>query len=87
MEKDKKIFSDSEIAEGFKEWQGMPEFSLDDLTPFHTIMIHFANKQDMEKFAELIQQSITMKTKSRWFPKNSHKSRSAASRYINESEK
>ena len=51
-----------------KEWQGMPEFSQEDLTPIASVLIHFATPGDMQAFAELIGQKLTRKTKSVWYP-------------------
>ena len=52
-----------------EEWQGMPEFVQEDLSPFKTIMIHFESKEAVESFAELVDQIITVRTKSIWYPK------------------
>lgn len=51
------------------EWKGMPEFNQDDAGAYRSIIIHFANPEDIKKFAELISQNITDKTKYLWFPK------------------
>lgn len=50
-------------------WGGMPEFIQDDLTPFKTIHVHFDNQEHVDKFAELVGQKITPKTKFIWYPK------------------
>ena len=52
-----------------KDWQGMPEFVQDDLTPFKEINLKFRNREDMEVFMVLLDQVFTMETKSIWFPK------------------
>ena len=52
-----------------EEWQGMPEFVQEDKMPFRTIYVHFENQQDLEEFAELVDQRITSKTKFIWYPK------------------
>ena len=52
-----------------KEWQGMPEFNSDDLTPHRQITISFNSEKDIQRFSELIEQTITKKTKSLWYPK------------------
>ena len=52
-----------------KEWQGMPEFKQDDLTPHRQLIISFNNDKDIQRFSELIEQTITKKTKSLWYPK------------------
>lgn len=51
-----------------QEWKGMPEFVQEDLTSFKSIIVHFRNQEDMDKFAELMKQKITFKRKSLWYP-------------------
>jgi ParB-like chromosome segregation protein Spo0J len=51
------------------EWEGMPEFENEDLTPNKQIIISFKNQEDVDSFSKLIKQNITDKTKSLWFPK------------------
>jgi hypothetical protein len=51
------------------EWEGMPEFENEDLTPHRQIIISFKNDDDINSFSKLIKQNITDKTKSLWFPK------------------
>jgi len=51
------------------EWSGMPEFNNDDLSPKRQIIISFKKDEDVELFAKLINQELTTKTKSVWFPK------------------
>lgn len=50
------------------EWQGMPAFEQDDLTPVKQITINFARAEDVTTFARLLEQNITMSTKSVWYP-------------------
>jgi hypothetical protein len=50
------------------EWQGMPEYKHQDLTPFKTIYVHFNNKEDLKAFATLVNQTITCDTDSIWYP-------------------
>jgi len=52
-----------------KEWEGMPEFEQEDLTSMKSIIVHFANQGDIDTFSELVEQKITEKTRSIWFPK------------------
>jgi|TARA_R110002167_G_scaffold92164_2_gene247637 hypothetical protein len=52
-----------------KEWVGMPEYKQEDNPTFKTISMHFRNKEDYEEFAKLIEQPLTKKTKSTWFPR------------------
>jgi hypothetical protein len=49
------------------EWQGMPEFE-NGRPDERTIVIHFQTEKDVAVFARLIEQSITTKTKSLWYP-------------------
>jgi ParB-like chromosome segregation protein Spo0J len=50
-------------------WQGMPDFIQEDKEGFHQVIVHFETEQDMNNFAELVQQKITIKTKYIWHPK------------------
>jgi hypothetical protein len=49
-------------------YQGMPEFIQEDQTPFKTIRIHFETQEDVDKFAELVGQQITPKTRHIYYP-------------------
>jgi len=51
-----------------KEWKDMPEFIQKDLTSYRKINIHFRNEEDIKIFSDLINQKITPKQKSLWFP-------------------
>ena len=62
-------------------WRDMPEFISNDLTSARAIKIHFRNAEDVERFAELIEQKITPKQKSLWFPEMP-KRRKAHLRYL-----
>ena len=50
-----------------KEWQGMPEFEMEDLTSFRKIVVHFRSQKDIAEFAKLIKQKVT-KAPSLWYP-------------------
>ena len=52
----------------YDEWLGMPSYFSEDLTGWKSLLVHFANPADMEAFARLLDQSITPKTKSIWYP-------------------
>lgn len=56
-----------------EEWQGMPEFISKDLTSHRKITVHFRNDEDVEQFAKLINQAITPKQPSLWFPEMAHR--------------
>ena len=49
-------------------WKGMPEYKSEDLMPFKTIYVHFENRKDMDAFAKLLNQTITLDTQSIWYP-------------------
>ena len=52
-----------------EEWQGMPEFVQEDLSPYKTIMVHFESEEAVKSFAKLVDQKLTVQTKSIWYPK------------------
>lgn len=54
------------------EWVGMPEFVQEKKEPFTKITIRFETEEDLKAFAKLIDQNLTPKTKSIWFPFKSH---------------
>ena len=58
--------SSEEVAA--EHWHGMPEFKQDDKMPYRTIYVHFENEENAQRFAMLVKQTITEKTKSIWFP-------------------
>jgi|APCry1669193181_1035450.scaffolds.fasta_scaffold227746_1 hypothetical protein len=60
---------ETEDDEWKKHWVGMPEFTQEKNLPFKTLYLHFRNAEDYEEFAKLIDQSLTKKTKSIWYPK------------------
>jgi hypothetical protein len=58
-----------DIGESWEEaWKGMPEFVQEDLSPYKSIYVHFENREDVEKFAKLVAQTITMNTRAIWYP-------------------
>ena len=73
-----------EKKEWEKEWQGMPEFIQDDLSSYRKIIIHFRSDEDVKKFSQLIDQPITPKQPSLWYPKLDVR-RYAHLRYVDES--
>jgi len=66
--------TDSSEKEWKKMWVGMPEFNQKENPPFKTVYVHFRNKEDFDKFCKLYktavdeEQTITVKTKSMWYP-------------------
>jgi hypothetical protein len=58
-----------ECKEAWEEhWQGMPEYKSENLTSLTSIIVHFASIDDLKAFAKLINQPITSKTQSIWYP-------------------
>lgn len=64
-----------------EHWKGMPEYVSQDLTPFKTVYVHFDKREDMQAFAALVGQTITLDTKSIWYPR-AEIGRIADKRYI-----
>lgn len=62
------LFDKDEAAPWHDHWVGMPEFVQDDLTPYKSVIVHFANSQDMADFARLVEQRVTVRTQSLWYP-------------------
>lgn len=52
-----------------KHWVGMPEFVQEHNLPYKKIFVSFRTKEDYEEFARLIDQNLSEKTKSIWYPK------------------
>jgi hypothetical protein len=50
-------------------WRGMPAFEQRDLSPVKTIHVHFASEADVQAFATLVGQPLTMRTRYIWYPK------------------
>lgn len=55
-----------------KEWEGMPEFIQDKKEPFSKIIVRFETEENLKEFANKINQNLTPKTKSIWYPFKSH---------------
>lgn len=63
---------DEDFRLAWQEWRGMPEFSHEDLAPFSSVLVHFANRDDMKAFEKLVGQRLSgaqRKTQSIWYPK------------------
>uniref|UniRef100_A0A6C0JTQ8 Uncharacterized protein n=1 Tax=viral metagenome TaxID=1070528 RepID=A0A6C0JTQ8_9ZZZZ len=52
-----------------KYWINMPEFVQEDKPPHRRIILNFRSEDDYQNFAKLIEQNLTEKTKSIWYPK------------------
>ena len=56
---------------GSDEWKNMPEFVQEKKNEIR-IVVRFRNEEDLNTFAKLIDQKLTLKTKSIWYPYKSH---------------
>lgn len=52
-----------------EEWDGMPEFEQEDEKPFHSIKVHFLDKEKLNNFSKLIGQEINENTTYIYHPK------------------
>lgn len=82
MTKQTKLFDEENFYE--EHWNDMPEFHQEDLTSYRKIIVHFRNDEDVEEFAKLVDQKITPKLPSLWFPKMDKRIRTNKA-YIDES--
>ena len=63
------FFNLDDFSKWKKEWIGMPEFIQEDLNPVQQIIVSFATEEDVQEFAKFIDQKLTNKTQSIWYPK------------------
>jgi ParB-like nuclease family protein len=50
------------------EWSGMPDYSQGDQSAYRQIIVNFPDARAVKAFAALIEQQVTDKTRSLWFP-------------------
>lgn len=74
-----------DINEQIKEqyWFDMPEFVQLKQEPYAEIRIRFASEEDLQEFAQIIDQKLTQKTKSIWHPQLV-RGLNAGNRYVSE---
>jgi hypothetical protein len=51
-----------------EHWVGMPEFEQEDDDAYQTIVVHFDDEDAVTRFGELMEQTVTNKTKWIWYP-------------------
>jgi len=68
-EDEKKSLEEDESKEWKNLWKGMPEFDQENNPPYKKLIISFRSKEDYDEFAKLVDQALTEKTKSIWYPK------------------
>ena len=66
------LFNTDDLDIAKQEWKDMPEFVQTKQKPYSSIIIRFATKEDLTAFSELIEQKLTNRTKSIWYPFRSH---------------
>lgn len=58
-----------ELEESWRaEWQNMPEYVQQDLTPWKSLLVHFASREDLLIFAQLTGQHLNSDTVFMWYP-------------------
>ena len=62
------LFDESEKEPEATDWEDMPEFKQENTGAYRRIIISFMTKEAVEVFEKLVQQRITDKTKSIWYP-------------------
>jgi ParB-like chromosome segregation protein Spo0J len=55
-------------TDAYEEWQGMPEYEQEAVKPFKTIQVHIESEEALKELSDLLQQTITDKTKYINFP-------------------
>ena len=68
-----------------EHWVGMPEYVSNDITPYKTLMVHFKSPEDYRTFENLVEQTLTDRTKFIWYPKVDHAVMVGVYRYSDES--
>jgi hypothetical protein len=69
QEGEQTLFGDlDQFALWWAEWRGMPEFVQEDLEPWKSLIVHFESRADMEAFSKLVNQTLTYRTRSIYFP-------------------
>jgi len=64
------LFNEEVKEDWEKEWLDMPEFVQENEGAYKQLIVSFRNEEDLKTFLKLINQKITKKTKSIWFPQD-----------------
>ena len=66
------LFSEEDVVTWKREWQNMPEYSVEDLAPQFQVIVNFSCAEDVEAFGKLVGQTVKAtvgrQLKSIWFP-------------------
>ena len=57
------------MTDAYAEWKNMPEFVQEAKPPFAKVIVKFHSQEDLDEFALVLDQIVTTKTKSIWYPK------------------
>lgn len=66
------------------EWEGMPEYLQEKNMGVKSLVVHFKTEDDVRKFADTINQTVTMNTRSIFFPE-AEREKAIDKRYVSES--
>jgi len=82
-----RLLPNLEDTDAANEWTGMPEFVQEDRECYQTIIVRFASKKDVHKFAKRLKRNITPRTKYLWIGKPPVKGHATVEerKYIDES--
>lgn len=68
------LFGEEITENNWKDhWLGMPEFNQEKKEPYAKVIFRFENEDDLNEFSKLINQKLTHKTKSSWYPFKPHR--------------
>lgn len=62
------LFGDVTSGNVDDEWNEMPEYTSEDETARYSIKVNFLTEEHLKQFASLLKQSLTVKTRSCWYP-------------------
>lgn len=80
----KDLLGDELAKSAIEEWKDMPEFVMEDLTPYRVVNVRFRCQEDVDEFERLMAQRITPKQKTIWFP-YAEPRKASHLRYVDES--
>jgi len=55
-----------------EHWVGMPDFQQGKIEPYAKIIVRVESREALEELSKRLEQPLTSKTKSAWFPYKSH---------------
>jgi len=90
-------FTEAEIADvtlerelgktnAYDEWEGMPDYDQEHGTTYRTLTVSFRNEEDVQEFAKLMNQKLTEKTRSLWYPEKTEVYEDGAIEWVSDEE-